>query len=47
MKDSFGRLGGMSAVAVGVLSIVYAVFYLVIAGSPDRRDCTPVGLCSR
>lgn len=31
MNNSFGRFGGISAIIVGVLSILYAVFYLVIA----------------
>lgn len=31
MNDSFGRFGGISAMIVGLLSILYAVFYLVIA----------------
>jgi hypothetical protein len=31
VKDPFGRFGGISAVIVGVMSILYAIFYLVIA----------------
>ena len=31
MKDSFPRIGGWSAILVGVLSILYAFFFLVIA----------------
>lgn len=31
MKDSFNKFGGLSAILVGVLSILYAIFYLVIA----------------
>lgn len=31
MNDSFGRFGGISAILVGVLSILYAIFFLVIA----------------
>ncbi|HEY4688675.1 MAG TPA: hypothetical protein VIK33_05135 [Anaerolineae bacterium] len=31
MRDPFGRFGGMSAIIVGALSILYAIFYLVIA----------------
>jgi len=30
VKDSFDRFGGMSAIIVGALSILYAIFYLVI-----------------
>ncbi|MCL5998603.1 MAG: hypothetical protein M1546_21480 [Chloroflexi bacterium] len=31
MNGSFAKLGGLSAVIVGVLSVLYAVFFLVIA----------------
>jgi hypothetical protein len=31
MKDTFGKFGGLSAIVVGVLSILYAIFFLVIA----------------
>jgi hypothetical protein len=31
MKDTFGRFGGLSAILVGVLSLLYALFFLVIA----------------
>lgn len=31
MDESFDRFGGISAILVGVLAIVYAIFYLVIA----------------
>ena len=31
MKDTFGKFGGLSAILVGILSILYAIFYLVIA----------------
>ncbi|HEX6385065.1 MAG TPA: hypothetical protein VF177_10375 [Anaerolineae bacterium] len=31
MNDSFGRFGSISAIIVGVLSILYAIFFLVIA----------------
>jgi hypothetical protein len=31
MNDSFSRFGGISAILVGVLSLLYAVFYLVIS----------------
>jgi hypothetical protein len=31
MNGSFGRFGGNSAIIVGILSLLYAVFYLVIA----------------
>jgi len=31
MKDTFGKFGGLSAILVGVLSIIYAIFYLLIA----------------
>jgi hypothetical protein len=31
MKDTFFRFGAVSAIVVGVLSVLYAIFYLVIA----------------
>ena len=31
MKDDFARFGGLSAILVGLLSILYAIFFLVIA----------------
>ena len=31
MKDGFSRFGGLGAILVGVLSILYAIFFLVIA----------------
>ena len=33
MQNSFGRFGGYSAILVGVLSILYAVFFLIISRS--------------
>jgi hypothetical protein len=35
MKDSYARLGGYSAMAVGLLSLLYALFYLVISRSSE------------
>lgn len=35
MKSSLGAWGGWSAIGVGVLSVLYAVFYLVVSQSPD------------
>ena len=31
MQDSFDRFGGLSAILVGLLSILYAVFFLVVS----------------
>lgn len=31
MKDGFAKFGGLSAILVGLLSILYAIFFLVIA----------------
>ena len=33
MSDNFNKFGGISAILVGILSILYAIFFLLIARS--------------